>query len=59
MLPVRYPGSEASADAAIRMARKTDWVDEAWGAAGCGQHEWSLSGGEDVGLLSLKRLTFR
>lgn len=25
-IPTRYPGSEASADGAIRMARKTDWT---------------------------------
>ena len=25
LVPVRYPGSEQSADNAIRMARKTDW----------------------------------
>jgi type VI secretion system protein ImpE len=59
MLPVRYPTSESSPDAAIRMARRTDWSDEPWGVAGLGQHEWTLSGGEDVGILSLKRLTFR
>ena len=59
MLPVRYPGSESAEDTAIRMARRTDWRDESWGPAGLGQHEWSMSGGEDVGLLSLRRLTFR
>jgi type VI secretion system protein ImpE len=58
MLPVRYPGSEASDDAAVRMARRTDWRDEPFGPAGLGQHEWSLSGGEDQGLLSMRRLTF-
>jgi type VI secretion system protein ImpE len=26
LIPTRYPGSEASSDAAIRMARKTDWT---------------------------------
>ena len=59
MLPVRYPGSETAEDTAIRMARRTDWHHEAWGPTGLGQREWSLSGGEDVGLLSLRRLTFR
>lgn len=59
MLPARYPGSETADDTAIRMARRTDWRDEPWGPAGMGQHEWSMSAGDDVGLLSLRRLTFR
>jgi type VI secretion system protein ImpE len=59
MLPVRYPGSEALEDAGLRMARRTDWRDESWGAAGLGQHEWSLGGGGEAGLLSLRRLTLR
>lgn len=58
LLPTRYPGSEACEDAALRLARRTDWRDEAWGEAGSGQHEWSLSDGSDVGLLSLRRLQF-
>lgn len=58
MLPVRYPGGEHAQDNAIRMARSTTWRDEEWGAAGEGQHEWSLSGGRDAGLLSLRRLVF-
>lgn len=28
LLPVRYPGSERSDDVAIRLARKTEWVDQ-------------------------------
>ena len=59
MLPVRYPGSEALEDAGLRMARRTDWRDESWGAAGLGQHEWSLGGGGEAGLLSLRRLNLR
>ncbi|HEY5289704.1 MAG TPA: type VI secretion system accessory protein TagJ [Caulobacteraceae bacterium] len=59
MLPTRYPGSEAAEDAAVRMARRTDWRDESWGSSGLGQHEWSLGGGDDVGLLSLRHLAFR
>ncbi|HWE99975.1 MAG TPA: type VI secretion system accessory protein TagJ [Caulobacteraceae bacterium] len=57
MLPVRYPGVETAADGAIRLARRTEWLDAAWGAQGVGQHEWSLSDGEDVGLLALRNLT--
>jgi protein involved in temperature-dependent protein secretion len=58
MLPARYPGTEASEDTVLRLARGTDWRDEAWGQAGRGQHEWSLSDGSDVGILSLRRLVF-
>jgi type VI secretion system protein ImpE len=28
LLPVRYPGSETSADSAIRLARKTEWIGQ-------------------------------
>jgi type VI secretion system protein ImpE len=59
MLPVRYPGSDIHPDAAVRMARQTDWKDAPWGVEGVGQHEWSLSGGEDVGLLGIRHLVFR
>jgi protein involved in temperature-dependent protein secretion len=58
LLPARYPGSEARPDAAIRLGRGTDWLVQPWGQAGVGQHEWSLSDGTDVGILSLRRLTF-
>jgi len=59
LLPARYPGSETSADTALRLTRATDWADQPWGQAGVGQHEWSLSDGTDVGLLSLRSLVFR
>ncbi|HZZ88698.1 MAG TPA: type VI secretion system accessory protein TagJ [Caulobacteraceae bacterium] len=59
LLPARYPGSETSADAELRLGRGTDWVEQPWGQAGAGQHEWSFSEGEDAGLLSLRRLAFR
>ena len=29
LIPTRYPGSEQSEDAHIRMARKTEWVEQA------------------------------
>jgi protein involved in temperature-dependent protein secretion len=58
LLPVRYPGGEADADPALRLSRGTDWADQPWGHAGRGQHEWSLSDGREVGLLSLRRLKF-
>jgi len=38
LIPARYPGSEASTDDAIRLARKTEWSDAgADGAIGLGQ----------------------
>ena len=58
LLPARYPGSEAQADTALRLGRGTDWLEQPWGQAGVGQHEWSLSDGTDVGILSLRRLAF-
>jgi type VI secretion system protein ImpE len=59
LLPARYPGSESATDAGLRLARGTDWIDQPWGQAGAGQHEWSFSEGDDAGLLSLRRLAFR
>ncbi|HEY2710683.1 MAG TPA: type VI secretion system accessory protein TagJ [Caulobacteraceae bacterium] len=58
LLPARYPGAETETDAALRLTRGTDWSDQPWGQAGRGQHEWSLSDGTAVGLLSLRRLAF-
>lgn len=55
-LPVRYPGSEASSDTNIQLARGTTWSPAAWGDQGSGQRLWSLSGDDDVGVLSLKSL---
>jgi type VI secretion system protein ImpE len=38
LIPTRYPGSEASSDAAIRLARKTEWSEPAEGTQlGLGQ----------------------
>ncbi|MEJ0065118.1 MAG: type VI secretion system accessory protein TagJ [Caulobacteraceae bacterium] len=59
LLPARYPGSEGLGDTALRLARGTNWADQSWGQAGRGQHEWSLSDGSDVGILSLRRLAFK
>lgn len=59
MLPARYPGSERSDDPAERLTRATSWSDQPWGAAGSGQHLWSLSTETDHGLLSLRTLRFQ
>ncbi len=55
-LPVRYPGSEASSDSNIQLARATTWSAAPWGDQGAGQRLWTLSSDEDVELLSLKTL---
>ena len=57
-LLARYPGTETMGDASQKLARATGWTPAAWGDAGVGQRLWSLSGGEDVPLLSLRSLVF-
>jgi type VI secretion system protein ImpE len=57
-LPARYPGTESTDDNQQRLARATGWSATAWGEAGSGQHLWTLSDGEDHGLLSLRTLVF-
>jgi type VI secretion system protein ImpE len=47
LLPVRYPGSEASADSAIRLARKTEWAElESETVVGLGQRMFATDGNE-------------
>ena len=47
LLPTRYPGSEASADPLIRLARKTDWTEAAPGVfLGQGQRMLAADSGE-------------
>lgn len=47
VIPTRYPGSEASADGLIRLARKTEWVEAAPGVFhGLGQRVLTTDGGE-------------
>ncbi len=58
LIPARYPGSEASADPAIRLGRRTEWRDLAGGhAAGLGQREFIHDAGE-IALLDLRSLAF-
>jgi type VI secretion system protein ImpE len=58
MLPARYPGSEHSRDGSVLLGRTTLWSDLPGGEQGQGQRLLSLSGGEDRGLLELRRLAF-
>jgi len=56
LLPVRYPGSERSDDAAIRMSRKTEW--RALGGeqyAGLGQRVLT-SDAEELGVLEIREI---
>ena len=59
LIPVRYPGSELSADDTIRLARRTEWVSlggEQY--AGLGQRMLT-SDTDEVGLLETRELTLR
>jgi type VI secretion system protein ImpE len=56
LIPVRYPGSESSEDASIRMARRTEWREIGPDAyVGLGQRVLTTDGPE-VGLLELREL---
>jgi len=56
LIPVRYPGSEASEDSSIRMARRTEWREVGPDAyIGLGQRVLTTDGPE-VGLLELREL---
>jgi type VI secretion system protein ImpE len=47
LIPTRYPGSEKSPDAAIRLARKTDWIERDGGLfTGLGQRLFATDSGE-------------
>jgi type VI secretion system protein ImpE len=56
-LPARYPGSETSADNAIRLGRKTEWRSLSGDQyAGSGQRVLTTDA-DEVGLLELRELT--
>ncbi len=58
LLPARYPGSETAEESAQQLGRATGWIARDWGEEGCGLHTWSLSEGDDRGLLELRRIVF-
>jgi type VI secretion system protein ImpE len=58
MLPVRYPGTEREQQSALRLARITEWRDSSGLLRGAGQRVWTTSAGEDVGILSFRRIRF-
>lgn len=58
LLPVRYPGTERHDDDALRLARRTEWLDAGDAVHGLGQHLWTTSDGDDVGILGFRRIRF-
>ncbi len=57
-LPVRYPGAATDEDAAVKLARKTEWIDQGdRGNHGRGQHVFD-AGDAEIAILDLRRLTF-
>lgn len=57
-LPARYPGSEEASDNALRLGRSTAWVERDEESEGVGQHVWTFSDGDDLGLLQLRVIDF-
>jgi len=57
LIPTRYPGSETSEDGAIRLARKTEWVESAPDVfCGLGQRLITTDGGE-FPLMDIRTIT--
>lgn len=57
LIPTRYPGSEASTDPAIRMARKTEWIGSDDASTGLGQRMLATDQG-DYSLLEARSIAF-
>lgn len=58
VIPTRYPGSEACADGAIRLARKTEWQEVSPGVfTGLGQRLLTTDGG-DFALMDVRKIQF-
>jgi type VI secretion system protein ImpE len=58
ILPARYPGAQSAESANLVLSKETDWRDGPTGPQGLGQRVWALSDGDEVGILSLRQLTF-
>jgi type VI secretion system protein ImpE len=56
LLPVRYPGSEFSADPAILLGRRTEWREQGEWYLGLGQRMLTIGAEDDLPLLDLRRL---
>lgn len=58
LIPTRYPGSDAAADPALRLSRRTEWHEQAPDAyIGLGQRVWITDIGETA-LLDVRTLSF-
>ena len=58
LVPTRYPGTETSADEALRLGRKTEWVEQSGGlAVGLGQR-LLVTDQTELPLLEAKRIQF-
>jgi type VI secretion system protein ImpE len=56
LIPTRYPGSEQAADAALQLARRTDWQPQSGDAYfGLGQRAF-ITDGEEFALLDARRI---
>ncbi|MGC1302882.1 MAG: type VI secretion system accessory protein TagJ [Caulobacteraceae bacterium] len=58
LLPARYPGTEQEDEAALLLGRCTSWREQGERVYGQGQRVWTLSDGQDVGMLSFRNLRF-
>jgi type VI secretion system protein ImpE len=59
LIPSRYPGSEQQPDSALRLARRTDWLEQSEGAYfGLGQRAFITDVG-DFALLDARHIEFR
>lgn len=58
ILPARYPGTQSADSANLVLSKETAWRDGPTGPQGLGQRVWALSDGDEVGILSLRHLTF-
>lgn len=58
LMPTRYPGSEASEDGSVQLARKTEWIEKPGGLyLGLGQRMWATDQ-DEVPLLATREVAF-
>lgn len=57
VIPTRYPGSEGVADGAIKLARRTEWLEHGGDYRGIGQRLFATDAGE-YALLDVRRIEF-
>ena len=58
LIPTRYPGSESAEDAALRLARRTDWIEQSADSYfGIGQRVLITDNGETA-LLDVRKIEF-